>query len=152
MADKKSKKKEDKEEVVEVKEEKKSSPKLSPEEMWKIHTEEMATKPKWTCQNRKEPIYTYHAKVVLVEEDRARDDNKFEMNEPLSLEAIIQDKSGSKDWYPVSGVELTIVRPDKQQMTRETNEEGKIYFKPYMLGDWMFIARDIEDISVFKVV
>jgi hypothetical protein len=123
----------------------------TPQEMWADYIFQKKTVPPWSCDNKKVPVYNYLAIVRLVEQDLARDDNVFEVGEPLSVQVQVYDKPGEKKWYPVEGVDIEIYRPDMARIEKKTGPDGKVLFTPYMKGKWTFIQRDLDAIATFHV-
>ena len=146
------KEEEEVEELVEEKPVEEKVKALTPEEMWANYVLELKELPPWNCDDNVTPVYEYHTRVRLVETIPAKDDNIFEINEPLQLMVQVYDKPGTKVWYPVSGVPISIIIPDGREIAKVTDEDGAIDFKPFMKGKWMFIVSEINSVSTFNVI
>jgi len=153
-----NKKKKDKELIIiapddEPKKEKSAEKELKSIEMWNAAIAERNSTPQWSCDNNKVPIYKYKITVLLNEETKTMDDNIFELNEPLSISVAVDDNTDKKDLLqPVPNIGITFIRPDGKMYTTNTGKEGKVYFRPALVGKWTFIVEDIGISPWFNVV
>ena len=126
---------------------------LTPEEMWAKAIEERKTIPPWSCTNPVSPVYEYIPAIWLNEEEAWRDDNVFEVNEPLSVYVGIKSNMVSKyaKYQPVTGVKVRILKPDNTTMDMVTDIDGKARFSPNIGGKWTFFVDDMGIAPWFNV-
>jgi hypothetical protein len=127
---------------------------MTPQELWDAAVAERKAKPQWSCDNNEEPIYNYHIIVRLNEEDKAMDNNIFQLGEPLSVSVALMVKGGSPKnrIVKIPGVEIRFIPPGITPYEKTTDEEGKIKFNPAFLGQWQFIVTDVGIAPKFTVI
>lgn len=130
-----------------------STEELIPEQMWDVMLDERKMTPSWSCDNQNSPVYTYYPKVMLNEEEAWRDDNVFELTEPLSISVGVDDnRTKNVGFFPIKGVEVLVIRPDGTTLNRLTDEDGKVRFVPMMIGKWNFLVKEVGIAPSFTAV
>ena len=126
---------------------------LTANEMWDAALEERKLTPQWSCENTKAPVYTYHIQVKLNEEEKWRDDNIFEMYEPLNISVEVMDNTDKpKPKKVVPNVAIQLIRPNGTVLDRATDINGKVKLAPDFPGKWKFLVEDTGIAPWFNVV
>jgi hypothetical protein len=126
---------------------------LTPQELWAAAVTERKTTPQWECKTDEVPVYDYHISVQFNEEDKSKDDNIFQLAEPLSISVGVSDNTGNKHApvVMIPGVEIKLLPPGIAPYEKVTDADGKVRFNPAFLGQWQFIVTDVGIAPKFVV-